>query len=124
MNNDAAYQTPGSLKISREVIASIARFATLEVEGVVSIKSHTAGMRGLLNRVSYTKPIKVELVDDIVNVEISIIAKYGINIPETASAVQLNVKNAIQSMTGLAVSRVDVAVAGTASPEAVEESAE
>lgn len=114
MDNDTAYQTQGSVKISQDVIASIARFATLEVDGVERVSANSAGVRGLLNKVSYSKPIRVQLDDDVVNVEVSIIAKYGVNIPETASSVQQSVKNAVQSMTGLAVSRVDVIVAGTA----------
>lgn len=114
MDNDTAYQTPGSIRISQDVVASIARFATLEIEGVESVSSGSAGVRGLLNKVNYTKPIRVQLDDDVVNVDVSIIAKYGVHIPEVASAVQRSVKSSIQSMTGLAVSRVDVTVAGTA----------
>ncbi|MEG0750835.1 MAG: Asp23/Gls24 family envelope stress response protein [Oscillospiraceae bacterium] len=114
MDNETTYQTPGKLKISQDVVASIAKFATLEVDGILSVSASNLGVRGLINRVSYARPIKVELDDEVVSVEISVIVKYGQKIPQVASAVQRNVKNAIQSITGLAVSRVDVIVAGAA----------
>jgi uncharacterized alkaline shock family protein YloU len=115
MENENAYQAPGSIKISQDVVASIAKFAALEIDGVDSI-SAGRGVKGLLARVNYVKPIRVQVGDDdVVTVGIDIVAKNGVYIPEVAGAVQRNIKNAIQNMTGLAVSRVDVVVAGTAS---------
>ena len=114
MDNENTYQTPGSIKISQEVVASIARFAALEIDGVDSI-SAGRGVKGLLTRVNYVKPIRVEFGDDdVVTVGIDIIVKNEVYIPDVAAAVQRSIKSAIQSMTGLAVSRVDVVVAGTA----------
>ena len=115
MENENAYQAPGSIKISQDVVASIAKFVALEIDGVESI-SAGRGVKGLLARVNYVKPIRVQFGDDdVVTVGIDIVAKNGVYIPEVAGVVQRNIKNAIQNMTGLAVSRVDVVVAGTAS---------
>ncbi len=111
---DNAYQTPGSLKISQDVLVSIARFAALEIDGVDSVSTGNSGVKGMLTRANYTKPIRIELLDEVVNVEISIVVRQGVKIQQAAAAVQQNVKNAIQSMTGLAVARVDIVVAGLA----------
>ena len=105
-------ETAGSLKISQDVVASIAKFATLEIDGVDSVSTGNIGVKGLITKTNYVKPIKVELSDGVVNVEINVIVKHGVKIPDLAAAVQQNVKSAIQSMTGLAVARVDVIVAG------------
>jgi len=102
----------GSLKISQDVIASIARYATLEVEGVESVSTGNIGVKGLITKTTYTRAVRIELSDDVVNVEISIIVKHGVKISQIALAVQNNVKNSIQNMTGLAVARVDVVIAG------------
>ena len=96
MENENAYQAPGSIKISQDVVASIAKFAALEIDGVDSI-SAGRGVKGLLARVNYVKPIRVQFGDDdVVTVGIDIVAKNGVYIPEVAGAVQRNIKNAKQ----------------------------
>lgn len=40
-------QAAGNLKISREVIATIARYAALEIEGVDSLASFATNLKGL-----------------------------------------------------------------------------
>jgi len=50
-------------------------------------------------------------------VDLYIIVKYGIRIPEVALAAQENVKRAIETMTGLTVIEVNVHVQGVGFPE-------
>lgn len=114
MDIENTYQTPGNLKISQEVIASIAKFATLEIDGVDGVSTGNTGVKGLITKTNYIKPIKIELLDEVVNVEISVIVNHGVKVQQVARAIQDNVKNAIQSMTGLAVARVDITIAGLA----------
>ncbi len=101
----------GRVRISRDVIASVARFATLEINGVESVAAASSGVRGLVS-VKRSRPITVDITDGVVSVEINVIVKLNVKIPEISAAIQSNVKSAIQSMTGLAVSRVDIVVAG------------
>ena len=54
--------------------------------------------------------------DDKVVVELSVLMSYGHTIPEMCKAVQEGVKNAIESMTGLEVSAVNVNVGGVTFP--------
>lgn len=112
MNIDSASRPNGALKISQEVLASIARFAAMEVEGVESVATGNIGVKGLITKTSYIKAIKIEMAEEVVNVEINVIVKHGVKIPDLAQAVQSNIKTAIQSMTGLAVAKVDVIIAG------------
>ncbi len=101
----------GTVRISRDVIASVARFATLEINGVDSVASSVPGVRSFA-RARRSRPITVDITDGVVSVTINVIVKLDVKIPEISAAVQSNVKSAIQSMTGLAVSRVDIVVAG------------
>ncbi|MEA5051326.1 MAG: Asp23/Gls24 family envelope stress response protein [Oscillospiraceae bacterium] len=124
MDIESMKNAEGSLRISQDVIASIAKFATLEIEGVDSVSTANTGVKGLITKTNYLKPIKIELVDDVVNVELNIVVKHGYRIPDLSSQIQQNVKNAIQSMTGLAVARVDIIVAGLAKASDSEAAAE
>ena len=60
-------ETNGTLRISREVLASIARSAALEIDGVYSIAEAPVVMRNMLKG-NYSKPISVSIKDDIAEI--------------------------------------------------------
>ena len=104
----------GSLQISTEVLAKIARLAALEVDGVAEV---TAGdpqknVRGLLSRTGLQKPVEVVMEDGIATVTVHLTVVYGSKVMPLCEKVQENVKQTIQNMTGITVSRVDVLVVG------------
>ena len=105
-------QSAGNLKISRDVLATIARYATMEIEGVASLASFTTNIRGWLLKKQSAKPITIDLNDDIAAIDIHVNIKAGVNIPQTAEKIQSAVKEAVQNMTGIAVSRVNINMAG------------
>lgn len=103
----------GKIKIADDVIAMIAGLAATEVPGV----SGTAGNVGndLLKKVgvqNLAKGVKVEITDKDVKANVAIIIEYGYNIPTISAKVQDKVKQAVESMTGLNVTDVNVKVAG------------
>ena len=109
----------GSLQISTEVIAKIARMAALEIEGVKEVSPATAGVKGLLSK---SKSVVVSLNDDVAELTLQVVVFYGAKIPAVCEKVQKNVKAAVQNMTSITVSRVNVIVAGVqVRPEATEE---
>ena len=99
----------GSLQISTEVIAKIARMAALEIEGVKEVSPATAGVKGLLSK---SKSVAVSLNDDVAELTLQVVVFYGAKIPSVCEKVQKNVKAAVQSMTSITVSRVNVIVDG------------
>ncbi|MBQ2941710.1 MAG: Asp23/Gls24 family envelope stress response protein [Clostridia bacterium] len=106
-----------SVKISDEVISVITGIAASETEGVASvgvgsIASSWAELISGKKGKNPSKGIKAELTETGVNIEIQIVVKYGVSIPEVASNVQYGVKNAVEEMTGLTVEKVDVKVVG------------
>lgn len=99
----------GNIQIAPEVIEIIAGLATVEVEGVAGMSGGFAGgFAELLGRKNLSKGVKVEVGQREAAVDVSIIVEYGQRLPEVASAIQRNVKNAIESMTGLRVVEVNV----------------
>lgn len=103
----------GNIHISEEVLAAITAAATLEVEGVNGLSANLGSdLAELLGKKSLTKGIHIQMDEDKVKVELSILMNYGSTIPEVGKAVQDNVKNAVESMTGLEVAEVNVAVTG------------
>ena len=103
----------GNIHISEEVLAAIAAAAALEVEGVASLSANLGSdLAELLGKKNLTKGISVQLEEEKVTVELSILMAYGNTIPEVGKAVQDGVKNAVESMTGLEVAGVNVNISG------------
>lgn len=113
----------GEIKIHNEVITAIARRATLEVEGVEKIASgFKKGLLSFLGRRKFSRGIFIERThENEVKITISIIVKFGVNIPEVANKVQGNVKRALEQVAGIAPLEVNVEVEGLALEEKVRE---
>lgn len=114
MMNNESKQPVGSLRISRDVIATITSAATKEIEGVADLAPFTTNIKGWLIKKQTAKPILVDLNDDIAIIDIHVILKAGKKIPDVSEKIQTAVKEAVQNMTGIAVSKVNINVAGIA----------
>ncbi|MGL5972545.1 MAG: Asp23/Gls24 family envelope stress response protein [Oscillospiraceae bacterium] len=102
----------GKLKISENVIETIAKLATLEVDGVDSLANINQGIKGFITKKYLEKPINIEMIDGVANITVSINVKQGISIPELSYKVQQTVKDSIQNMTSITVSKVNIFIAG------------
>lgn len=105
----------GTVSFATEVVATIAGLAANEVEGVASMTSSNSALADILTRKSsrnYTKGIKVDIDDNRVAVDVTIVVEYGSPVPDVARSIQENVKKAIETMSGLDVKNVDVHVQG------------
>lgn len=99
----------GTIQIAPEVIEVIAGLATVEVQGVAGMSGgFGGGIAELLGRKNLSKGVKVEVGQREAAIDVSIIVEFGNRIPEVASAIQRNVKQTIESMTGLTVVEVNV----------------
>lgn len=105
----------GTTQIANEVIAVIAGLAATDVRGVADMSGGVVGgIAERLGRKNLSKGIKVDVSTDErqCSVDLSIIAEYGFRIPEVATEIQDSVKRAIEGMTGLEVTSVNVNVLG------------
>ena len=115
----------GSIRISEDVVASIAALATSETAGVSGLYSTlTSDIVSFLSKKNLSKGVRIEIGEEgTVKIEIGFLALFGHNICEVAKQVQENVRSSVESMTGLKVTEVNVHVGGVtfAPAPAVEE---
>ena len=108
----------GAIRIADEVVSIIAGLAATEVDGVAGMSGGlVGGIAEMLGRKNFAKGVKVEVGEKEAAVDLYIIVKYGVRIPDVALAVQENVKQAIETMTGLSVVEVNIHVQGVGFPE-------
>ncbi len=108
----------GSIRIADEVVSVIAGLAATEIDGIAGMSGGlVGGIAEMLGRKNFAKGVKVEVGEKETAVDLYIIVKYGVRIPDVALAAQENVKQAIETMTGLSVVEVNVHVQGVGFPE-------
>ena len=103
-----------NLTISEDVIGIIAGLAAAEVEGVSGM---TLGFVDGINQIlgsnkKYSKGVKIELDGNEVVINLYVIVKYGVKIPDVAFSIQNSVKSSVETMTGLNVKSVNINVQG------------
>ena len=105
--------TAGSLKISSEVVASIAEYAVKEVEGVACLAPIVSNIGGWLLEKQTIKPISNE---GKATIDIRLLVEPNAKIPVLSRKLQEAVKDAVQSMTGIEVATVNLYIAGVSVP--------
>lgn len=124
-------QEAGNVKISVDVVSTIAGIATAEINGIAGMYGTFAGgiAEMLGAKKSPSKGVKVDMNGNNVTLDLYIVVDYGVRIPELAWEVQENVKNNVETMTGLDVQKVNIHIEGVSfekdktadEPEAAEE---
>ena len=100
-------QENGNVMISEDVIATIVEHALTEVDGVVKGGSDVVGKK------SWGKGIRIAIAEDnSLTIGCNIIVGYGESVIQVANAVQEAVTMAIESVTGVTVTDVNVNVCG------------
>ncbi len=106
-------QELGNITVSKEVVAVIAALETIKIRGVVGITSEYRGKSpNILSRKDLAKGVEVWMKPGEAAITIPIVTAYEVGIFRVAEEVQRRVKDAICSMTGLKVLKVDVNVQG------------
>ena len=70
------------------------------------------GFTEVFGKKNFSKGIKIDVQDGVAKIDVNIIVEYGVRIPDVAFEIQNRVKKAVESMTGLKVSEVNVHVQG------------
>lgn len=109
----------GIVKISDDVVSVIAGLAVAEVKGITGMSTGLAGgiTQILGGKKNPSKGIKVTVGEDSASIDIVVGVEYGVKIPEIAKVVQDNVKKAVETMTGLKVSAVNIFVQNVIVPK-------
>jgi len=113
MHQEETQTDLGTVRIHKNVIASISALAAAEIEGVKRVGGDfKSGILELISRKS-RPAIKVTIdKNEELWIDVPLIIKYGFNIPDVANRVQENIRNALEKMTSLAVKDININVQG------------
>lgn len=113
--NEENSSSGGEIKVHESVIATIVRRSISEIEGVARLAGSTildniaeiVGSKKLQDRA-----INVIMSADSVEIDVKIIAEYGVHLPTLAVAVQGAVITQVKELTGMPVAKVNVIIQG------------
>ncbi len=108
-----AGDTIGHVNIADEVIAVIAGTAALEIEGVAYMVGNITGdIAEILGKKNLSKGVKVVVNGGEVSISINLCVKFGYKIQDVSVEVQKRIKTAIETMTGLNATEININVTG------------
>jgi len=115
----------GEISVTKETIGSIVSLNLADVKGVVGsrksiIKEITDMLRGDTSENEIeeaSRTIKVEIKDNKPLVNLYIIIKYGVRIPDIAWDIQSRVKENLMKKLGININEIDIHVQGIQFPK-------
>lgn len=107
-------ENAGEIKISGDVILSIAAQALAEIKGISLMASAAESIMDKLVKKATTGGVKIYLGEEekVVDIDVHVALNYGINIPEISWEIQDAVKKNVEAMTDITVNKVNVFVDG------------
>jgi len=111
MHKEESQTDLGNIRIHKNVIASIASIAAVEIDGVKRIGGDfRSGILELIGKKALMA-IKVDIdKNDEIRLEVPLVIKYGSNIPDIANKAQENIRNALEKMTNLSIKYININV--------------
>ena len=89
----------------------MAEIAAKEVDGVTGLSKKAIDLKGIVKTKNAFKGVKVENINVAIEISAYICVKQDAKVKDEAEKVQQNIKDKIQTMTGNAVTQVNVNVA-------------
>lgn len=104
----------GQIQIADEVIAIIAGIAATEVEGIAGMSGNHSGdlVAEVLGKKNLSKGVKITVGQENVAIDLNVVIEFGVKIPKVSLEVQKRVKNAVETMTGLNVTEINLNIMG------------
>ena len=108
-------ETTGTTTIQDNVVAKIAGIAARDVRGVHALGGGAAraigALRERVGRADVTQGIGVEVGETQAAADVVLVVEYGVPIQDVATSVRRSIVTAVEEMTGLEVTEVNVLVA-------------
>ncbi len=118
----------GSTTIQDSVVSKIAGIAAQEVDGIRMGGGTSQAVSGLLGSITggsgsggQTQGVSVEVGQEETAIDLTLTVEYGKSVPQIAEAVRRNVANRVESLVGLRVTEVNIAVSNIFFPQMEEE---
>ncbi|GAB2702498.1 Asp23/Gls24 family envelope stress response protein [Paenibacillus thermoaerophilus] len=106
-------ENQGVIRISDDVVSTIAGLAAIETPGIAGMSGGISeGWAKRLSGKNVQKGVTVEVGQVEAAIDLRVIVQYGSKIQDVCRELQLNVKEAVENMTGLRVVEVNVKVEG------------
>ena len=103
----------GSINISDEVVTVIVAAAVLDVDGVSGLYTAPGKeITELVGKKIVSKGVKLQIGDDSLVADVSVLVEPGVAIGKVGEAVQDAVANSVEASTGVKVSAVNVHICG------------
>ena len=99
---------PGKTTIATDVLLNIATLTTLSVDGVARMSVNAGGVNRLIRPGQYDNGVKIQIDDNIVNVDLHVIINKDVNIRQVSRTIQKEVARAISEMVGMDVGKINV----------------
>src|SRR5699024_3608631 len=103
----------GKVEIATDVNEVITGIAKSKFEVLVAMRGNFAS--GVVERfggVSHTKGVKEDLTDEGILIDLHVVLKFGVSIPEVAQKLQSNIRQSLKNMTGLEITEINIHVVG------------
>ena len=115
-SDSALVSSTGKTTIADTVVSKIAGIATRDVNGVHAVGGGSARAVGALReripgaRTNHSQGVSVEVGEKQAAIDLDIVADYGVAIADLATGIRRNVITAVERMTGLQVTEVNIMV--------------
>ncbi|EJW17735.1 Asp23/Gls24 family envelope stress response protein [Paenibacillus alvei] len=101
----------GNILISDDVVATIAGLAALETPGIAAMSGGLSDdWVKMLSGKNLQKGVSVKVGEVEAAIDLRVIVVYGMKIHEVCHQLQVNIRDAVQNMTGLSVVEIHVKV--------------
>lgn len=128
-SSSALSTSQGKTAIADSVVAKIAGMAAREVDGVYKMGGGAARAMGSLRErmpgssgPNVTSGVSVEVGETQAAVDLDVVVEYGVSITDLAQGIRRNVIGAVERMTGLQVTEVNIAVGDVHLPDEQDDS--
>jgi len=101
-------QAQSSLHISQSVVETIVTETIREIDGVYALSALSERGAGM---------VRTAFTGEAVQIDLGVTLKLSVKLREVCEQIQQAVKDAVQAMAGVAVSKVNIYVAGVAARE-------
>ncbi len=103
----------GTITFADEVLETIAGIAVSDIPGIANMKGgFVDSLSEGIGRKRHAKGVNVTKVNDKIIFDVQIVVEYGVKVQDLCRTIQESIFAAIQSMTGLTASKVNIAVTG------------
>jgi uncharacterized alkaline shock family protein YloU len=101
-------QPQDTITIAPSVLLTIARLATLDVEGVARMGSTPGGVNRWLRRTPSANGVRIQAQDNSLQIDLYIVLRPNANMREVGRQVQHNVARSVNDLVGMEVEAVNV----------------